>query len=260
VPYSVKPDPLLKELAGRQLPALKGFVATELKPGATLSLFVNSNGQRNPIVASWKVGAGKTLALTTDASGRWSSLWVQDGVFGPVWDKLLGWLTPQTATEQKFDVALGYRAGRVEVRLTDYSGNTEMSARPVDVAVNAPDGSKYDAILSQQAPGELAGSLEAPKPGTYYIQLKPPPGSAQTFPPLAYTVSPAVSAELPRPEPNYGLLEHLASATGGRLNPSPSELALSRPEFEQTASMSSYLVVTGMILLICEALIRRLTF
>src|ERR1700691_884918 len=35
VPYSVRPDPVLQELAGRQLPALKGFVATDLKPGAT---------------------------------------------------------------------------------------------------------------------------------------------------------------------------------------------------------------------------------
>jgi len=260
VPYSVKPDPLLQELAGRQLPALKGFVSADLKPGATLSLFVNSNGERAPIVASWKVGAGKTLAVTTDASGRWSSLWIQDGVFGPLWDKLLAWMTPQTATAQKFDVALGYRAGRIEIKLTDYSDSAQMSSRPVNATVGTPDGSRYDAILSQEAPGELAGSLEAPKPGTYYIQLKPPAGSAQTFPPLAYTVSPAVSAELPRPAPNYGLLEHLASATGGRLNPSPGELALSRPQFEQTVSMSWYLVVAAMILLIGEALIRRLTF
>jgi Ca-activated chloride channel family protein len=260
VPYSVKPDPVLKELAGRQLPALKGFVASDLKPGATLSLFVNANGERSPIVASWKVGAGKALAVTTDASGRWSSLWVQDGAFGPVWDKLLGWMTPQTATIQKFDVALGYRSGRIEISLTDYNDTVEAAVRPVNAAVSAPDGSNYDVILSQEAPGELAGSLEAPKPGTYYIQLKPPQGSAQTFPPLAYTVSPAIAMELPRPGPNYGLLEHLASATGGRLNPSPAELALSRPESEQAVSMSSYLVLAAMLLLIGEALIRRLTF
>ena len=35
VPYSTSPDPILKDLAGRRLPALKGFVATDLKPGAT---------------------------------------------------------------------------------------------------------------------------------------------------------------------------------------------------------------------------------
>ncbi|MGH7247094.1 MAG: hypothetical protein ACREH9_03230, partial [Pseudomonadota bacterium] len=113
---------------------------------------------------------------------------------------------------------------------------------------------------SQDVPGELAGNLEAPRPGTYYIELKSPLGGGATFPPLAYTVSPAVDAELPRPAPNYGLLERLASATGGRLNPSPHDIAMSRPIFEQRESFSLYLVITAMILLIVEALIRRLSF
>jgi Ca-activated chloride channel homolog len=261
VPYSVSPDPVLKDLAGRQLPPLTGFVATDLKPGANLSVFVNSGGVRAPVVASWKFGAGKGLAVTTDASGRWSSRWVENGVFGPLWDRLVAWMTPQTGTAaQKFDVALGYRAGRIEIKLTDYSDDSRTSGRPIDAVVRMPDGSKADAILSPDAPGELSGSLEAAKPGNYYIELKPPPGSDQTFPPLAYTVSAAIDAESPRPAPNYGLLEHLASATGGRLNPSPDELAMSRPQFEHTASFTPWLVVTAMILLIIEALIRRLTF
>ena len=259
VPYTVSPDPILKDLAGRRLPALKGFVATDLKPGASLSVFVDNNGARSPIVASWKFGAGKGLAVTTDASGRWSSLWVQNGILGPVWDRLIAWMTPQTPAVQKFDVALGYRAGRIEVRLTDYSENAETASRPLGAIVTGPDGGRYEAILAQDGPGELAGSIEAARPGTYNIELKPPSGG-QSLPPLAYTVSPAVDAETPRPAPNYGLLEQLASGTGGRLNPSPSELALSRPEFERAASRSGPLIIAAMLLLIVEALIRRLTF
>jgi hypothetical protein len=212
------------------------------------------------VVASWKFGAGKALAVTTDASGRWSSGWIESGVFGPLWNKIVAWMTPQTTTAQKFDVALGYRAGRIEIRLTDYSDNLLTSGRPLNAVIRMPDGSRREAILSEDAPGELSGSIEAVKPGNYYIQIKPPNGSDQTFPPVAYTVSPAIDAEAPRPAPNYGLLEQLASATGGRLNPSPDELATSRPHFEQTASFSPWLIVTAMILLIAEALIRRLTF
>lgn len=261
VPYSTAPDPVLKELAGRQLPALTGFVSTDLKPGAALSVFVNSGGMRAPVVASWRFGAGKGLAVTTDASGRWSSRWVDNGIFGPIWNKLIAWMTPQTGTTaQNFDVALGYRAGRIEIRLTDYSEGAHLSARPLDASVRMPDGARTDAILSPDAPGELSGSLEAAKPGNYYIELKAPPGSGLTFPPLAYTVSPAIEAESPRPTPNYGLLEHLASATGGRLNPSPEELALSRPQFEHSQPLAPWLVVTAMLLLIAEALVRRLTF
>jgi Mg-chelatase subunit ChlD len=261
VPYSVAPDPVLKDLAGKRLPALKGFVATDLKPGADLSLFVNSNGQRNPIVASWKFGAGKTLAVTTDASGRWSSLWVQDGVFGPLWDRLLGWMTPHGSAQQNFGVALGYRSGRIQINLTDYSPKATVSSAPINAAVTAPDGAKYSVALSQEAPGELSGSIEAPHAGTYNIELTPARAAGERkFPPLAYTVSAAIYAELPRPEPNYALLEYLAAATGGKLNPAPEQLDLPRPQFEQTASLSPWLVLSAMLLLIVEALVRRLTF
>ncbi|HVN91701.1 MAG TPA: VWA domain-containing protein [Candidatus Binataceae bacterium] len=259
-PYTVTPDPILKDMAGRRLPALKGFVSTELKPGASLSVYVNSNDRRDPILASWKYGSGKSLALTTDASGRWSSEWVRDGVFSSLWDKVIAWMTPQTQATQKFDIALGYRAGRVAVNLTDYSDNAEASPRPVDAVVTTPEGARFETVLTQQAPGELSGSFEAPKPGRYNIELKQAHGAGFTFPPLAYTVTPAVNAEVPRPAPNYGLLEHLASATGGRLNPAPEELALSRPTFEQHASLNPWLIVSAMILLILEALVRRLTF
>jgi Ca-activated chloride channel homolog len=260
VPYGVRPDPVLRELAGRQLPALKGFVSTELKPGADLSLFVNSNGQRNPIVASWKAGAGKTLAVTTDANGRWSSLWVEDGVFEPLWDRLVGWLAPQNTATQNFGVALGYRSGRIQINLTDYSANSIISNVPVTATVTAPDGGKYSIGLSREAPGELSGSIEAPQAGTYNLNLASRHPADQSFPPLAYTVSPAVYAEVPRPAPNYALLEHLATATGGKLNPSPDQINLSRPKFEQVTSLSPWLMLCGMVLLIAEVLVRRLTF
>jgi Ca-activated chloride channel homolog len=263
-PYSVAPDPVLRELAGRRLPPLKGFVATDLKPGATLSMFVDSNGLRSPIMASWKYSAGRTLAMTTDASGRWSGEWVSDGIFAPIWDKIMSWMTPpteQATAAAKFVVALGYRAGRITISLTDYSENSSGSDRPLDALVTAPDGARFETLLTPEAAGELTGSFEAPKPGTYNIVLKAPPGgTGHVFPPLAYNVTPAVSAELPQPAPNYGLLEHLASATGGRLNPSPNELAMSRPLFAQTVSLNPWLIVSAMVFLIGEALIRRLTF
>jgi uncharacterized membrane protein/uncharacterized protein YegL len=260
VPYSVRPDPVLRELAGRQLPALKGFVSTSLKPGADLSLFVNSNGQRNPIIASWKAGAGKTLAVTTDASGRWSSLWVENGVFEPLWDRLLGWLAPHNTAAQNFGVALGYRSGRIQVNLTDYSPDAAISNAPVTAMVTAPDGAKYSIVLSKEAPGELSGSIEAHRAGTYDIDLASRHAGDHTLPPLAYTVSPAVYAEVPRPAPNYALLEHLAAATGGRLNPTPGQVSLSRPKFEQSTSLSPWPLLCAMVLVIAEALVRRLTF
>ena len=89
--------------------------------------------------------------------------------------------------------------------------------------------------------------------------MRAPGDTTQTFPPLAYTVSPAVLAEVPRPAPNYGLLERLASATGGRLNPDVYAVGLGRPNLERRKSLSPFIIIAAMIILIGEALVRRLT-
>jgi Ca-activated chloride channel homolog len=261
VPLTVKPDPVLKDLAGRQLPPIKGYVSTELKPRATLDAFVNRSGAHEPLIASWHYDAGKVIAVTTDASGRWSGNWVREGVLGQLWSKMLAWMTPETAaTEQKYDVALGYRNGRVHIRLTNYSDKPTPAAGLITATITRPDGGRVQTALSEEVPGELYGSFDAPRPGTYNIALKAATAEALPFPPLAYTLSPAVDAELPRPEPNYTLLERLASGSGGRLNPSPADVGLTRPEHEVRQSMLAYPLLAAMIILIAEAFIRRLTF
>src|SRR5208337_4292345 len=115
-------------------------------------------------------------------SGRWSAPWVTSGIFGQVWDRLLSWMTPEAGGEQNFDVALGYRAGRLQIRLTDYGEHPERAARMVSATVTGPGGERNDLILSEEEPGELSGSVEAPRPGTYYISLKSTPAAkAQSF-------------------------------------------------------------------------------
>jgi Ca-activated chloride channel homolog len=258
-PHTENPDAILKDLAARQMPALKGYVSTEIKPRATMSMYVDRSGTREPVIASWKYGAGKAMALTTDASGRWSGRWVSANVFQPLWDRMLAWMTPEMPAEPKIDVALGYNAGRINIKLTDYSAEPGNAARLVTVLVKRPDGTRTETALTEEVVGELSGSIDAPAAGNYYFEVRSPAGKDKKFPPLAFTVSPSVNAELPRPEPNYGLLEQLASATGGRLNPSPAEVSTERATLERRVSMNPYLLVAAMIMLIAEALVRRLT-
>ncbi|HYA35535.1 MAG TPA: VWA domain-containing protein, partial [Candidatus Binataceae bacterium] len=251
-------DPILKDYAGRQLPPLKGFVSTELRPKATLDAYIERDGRREPLIGSWKYGAGKALAVTTDASGRWSGPWIAANIFAPLWNRLIAWTTPEISEEQKLDVALGYSEGRIRIKLIDY-GQHASTTRLVTTITSHPDGSKTETALTEEAPGEFSGSVEAPAAGTYYLEIKSMLSNKEPFPPLAYTVSPAIMAEVPRPAPNYALLEQLASATGGRLNPSTSDVEMVRPVVEERRALSAYLIVLAMILLVIETAVRRLT-
>jgi hypothetical protein len=171
-PHTTSPNPVLKDLAGRQLPPLKGYVTTELKPRASLDAYIDREGRRDPVIASWKYNAGKTLAVTTDASGRWSGPWIARNTFAPVWDRILSWMTPETATEQKLDVALGYQAGRIRLKLTDYSDQPGSESHLVTALVTPPHGGKSEMALGEEAPGEFSAAIDAPQPGTYYIEIK----------------------------------------------------------------------------------------
>ena len=71
-PRSESPDAILKDLAARQMPSIIGYVSTEIKPRATMDMYVERGDTREPVIASWRYGAGKVMAVTTDASGRWS--------------------------------------------------------------------------------------------------------------------------------------------------------------------------------------------
>src|ERR1035437_6200035 len=132
------------------------------------------------------------------------------------------------AAAPKSDVALGPNAGRINIKLTDYSAEPGNAARLATVLVTRPDGTRTETALSEEVVGELSGSIDAPAPAISYSDAPSPAGKEKKSPPLAFTVSPSVNAELPRPEPNYGLLEQLASATGGRLNPSPGAASTKR--------------------------------
>jgi Ca-activated chloride channel homolog len=260
VPQASSPNAILKGLGGRRLPPIKGYVSTQLKPGASLDAFVNRDSGREPLIASTRYGAGKTLAVTTDAGGRWASPWIRDNIFTTLWDRMLEWMTPPAQNVPKFDVAMGYLEGRVEFKLTDYDADANQTLALVNARVLRADGAREDLVLSESAPGELSGSFAAPSAGTYYIELSSgPSGKQRPFPPLAYTVSQAAFAELPRRRPNYDLLERLSAATGGRLNPPLGDTVMARPEFKHRVGFSQPLLAAAMLLVIAEALVRRLT-
>ena len=151
---------------------------------------------RAPVIASWKFGAGKTLAVTTDASGRWSSRWVENGVFGPLWDKLIAWMTPETGNAaQKFDVALGYRAGRIEIKLTDYGDDSVATlggGRSTRWFGCRTDRGRRPSFR-RTPPVRCRAAWRPPRPATITSSSSGhrPAAATRPFPPLAYTVSPA---------------------------------------------------------------------
>ena len=74
------------------VPEVDAYVATSAKDLAEVSLYTH---MEDPLLARWNVGAGKTVALTTDVNGEWASSWINWSEFPNVFVEWVKWTYPQ---------------------------------------------------------------------------------------------------------------------------------------------------------------------
>ena len=70
-----KPDeksPLLRGVGRGEIPEVAGYVIMTAKPGADVALYTDVRGEKDPLLAAWRRGRGKTVVWTSDVEGRWS--------------------------------------------------------------------------------------------------------------------------------------------------------------------------------------------
>lgn len=251
------PDsPFLKDLANRTFPPLKGYVETQAKPGARTDVSLRTNGKRPPLAASWSYGQGKAVAFTSDANGRWSAPWVGWEGFSQFWSQTLQWCLPERKQEQTkthFAATLGHSEAGLMVDLFSYGDSEE--GRAASARVQGPDGTSAALSLQRLAPGHYQGIYRTTKAGDYRVEVTPPAG--ERLGPFGYTLPPPQIAEVPQPQPNLRLLEALARATGGALNPDVSSLVQPVAPPEQNPLLP-YLIPLAMALYFFELLVRRL--
>jgi len=246
-------SPLLKGLENRAFPPVKGYVEAQAKAGARVDVTLRADGKRPLLLASWSYGQGKAAAFTSDANGRWSAPWVNWEGFGKFWTQTVRWSLPEVKhTETHFSVELGHTEDGLVIDLFSY-GTTE-EGRSALARVSSPGGGNASLPLQRLAPGHYQGIYQTGKADDYRVEITLPSG--ETLGPLGYTLPPRRAAEVPQPQPNLPLLESLAHATGGSLNPDTASLSQPVAPPEQRPLLP-YLIPLAMALYFLELLTRR---
>ena len=262
LPIANPASPLLQSLANRSFPTIRGYVATETKPGARTDVSLQVNGKRPPLLASWSYGRGKAVAFTSDANGRWSAPWVSWDGFAKFWEQAIRWTlsdgnkaseTTANQTQPHFSVELGHTNDGLVIDAFSYGTSEE--GRSAFARVSGPGSADASLALQRLAPGHYQGVYQTTKVGDYRVEVTLPTG--ENLGPLGYTLPPQSVAEVPQPQPNTPLLEALAAATGGAINPDPTSLVLpvTAPE---PHSLLSYLIPLAMAVYFLELLMRRM--
>jgi len=228
-PAQVASSPILAGI--RETPALYGYVATSAKATAQVAL---ETPRADPLLATWQYGLGRSLAWTSDATGRWAQDWVRWGGFATFWNQAARWtFGNRGAGGLAAAVRLDGERARLTVDAQDASG-AFLNDLTLSANVVSPSGETQTVPLAPVAPGRYEGAFTPATEGAYFIGVGT---TADGRPPTAAGEDPSSGSGQPSVvggrqttagwvlgySPEYAellsdpaLLTSLAAQTGGR--------------------------------------------
>jgi Mg-chelatase subunit ChlD len=258
-PVQERGSELLAGFGARAYPSVLGFMETDLKRNAQMDLAISKTDRRLPLLASWRYGKGKSIALTTDLEGRWSRNWIPWSGLQGFWGRLFDWLNPPEENlipAHEVRVSYGENGAVLDLSIYDeVSANSQYRFTIHNQAIKA------DGALNRLAPGHYQAVLPVAQRGDYRIDIVEERGGRRVpFPPVGYSLSYDLNSELPRAEFNHRLLSRMAQATGGEINPSSVPNQISTTVTKTYEPVKQPFIILAFCLFLLEIALRKFAF
>lgn len=256
-PVQERGSELLAGFSGRVYPPLRGFIETELKRGAQLDLMIPRQDRKAPLLASWRYGRGKTVALTTDLEGRWSKSWIGWSGLPGFWESILEWLQPVGDTPVPLhEVRISLSGTRPVIDLYLFEEASLDSQFRFTASSKAGENG---GAFKQIAPGHHQAALPMLAPGEYRVDITEERKNRPiAYPPVGFTSSYNPRSELPRPDINLPLLAKLAESSGGEINPTSVQIIENSTVTDTYHPLWGLLAAFAAILFLLEVAARKL--
>ncbi len=273
-PRIVSQHEILQGMEGG-IPPISGFVLTSVKENPLVEILLRSpkpvDEKNATVLATWTYGAGKAVALTTDAGQRWANSWAQWDNYDKLFSQMVRWSMRPTDDLDNFTIATDVREGKTQVIITALDQDDQfLNDLSIAGTVVTPDMTSIPLRIEQTAPGRYVGQFDSEVAGSYMIVANTGAGRA----PIRSGVNVGYSAEYRVNETNMALLRSLAElkAKGGPagelvelgLDPSqPEGAAVSNPfrrDLEPAVSNQSiwpWLILIGNCLFLADVFVRR---
>ncbi|KKO51181.1 VWA domain-containing protein, partial [Paenibacillus sp. DMB20] len=243
-------------LFGNGVPGLLGYVAATPKSSSQVVL---TSPEPDPVLARWQYGSGRTVAWTSDLTGKWSREWVSWGAFADTLTEIVKWTFPQFASSP-YEVTTEAAGNRVNLQVET---DGENPPEKLIATVTGDEAGERKVELIQEAPGRYTGQVDVSKPGAFLMSLEDATGGGGSV-----KVAPGTGFVVPY-SPEYRIssgtgeegLKQLAELTGGRV------LDWEKPEavFDREATSRrvlhdwSYpLLAAALLLWVADIAVRRL--
>jgi len=254
------PDPVTKGLDRVAMPPLHGFVATESKPRSRVALWADEE-EGSPLLATARIGLGRSLAWTSDVKPRWARDWVGTEAYTQTFTQALRWLT---ATGESSDVQASADLDRGVLTLTVDAFDAEGGFRNFlegEARFIAPDLTVRTVALQQSAPGRYVARDRVAADGSHLVGvvLKDPEGNE-----VGRAVAEAAQPYSPEYRAQGGgraLLEEVARVGRGRaITPADARAVFTPPEAPRLVPHALWppLVILAALLWLLDTAVRRL--
>lgn len=255
---------LIRGFESIAIPTIAGYVGTTKKEQATLWMETHKG---DPLLVSWRVGLGKSIAFTSDAEARWAKSWVDWEGYPKFWTQVVRFSLGARETSGLTASATIDADGvmRIEAEASDPAGNFA-NFKEVRAEVVGPDRKRAEVALRQTGPGRYAAVHRAEKVGAYLVTVAMSGGAGGAGAGQEGEIAArAIAGAAISYSPEYrisagdgGLLARVASRTGGLALAAPE--AVFRPP-EQPArvpkEVTAHLLWAAALLFLLDVAIRR---
>lgn len=226
---------------GEGVPQMNAYIATTPKGTATI---VAESPKEDPVIAEWMYGLGRTVAFTSDSTGKWSGDLARWEGYADFWNTAVARLLP--SYEEVPYLITHDRGGTYTI--TDSSRKSAF----LEVVIVDEQGKEVPFQSEPLAPGKVRVTLDA-EPGLVFFGISDDKGGL-----FEAGVSVPYSAEYKPSEPNIALLEKIAERTGGEHLQDPARVFRPHPfKSGDRKPIADWLILMAMILFFIDITLRR---
>jgi uncharacterized membrane protein/uncharacterized protein YegL len=231
-------------------PPLLGYVATKSKDTSEVLL---ESRRKDPILARWQYGLGKTAAFLSDLKDRWAVDWLTWNGYPKFWSQLVR-ETMRRRDDNEFDFRVikdGHEA-KISINAVRKDGQFR-NKLDAQVRVIGPDQAVSDVNVHQVGPGEYEAKYPLTKKGSYLFRAvgQESGGPSRV---LAYSYP----DEYHFYPPNTESLRSLSDETRGRFQPRTEDIFDANGETTALPTpLWPYLASLALVLYVADVLLRR---
>jgi uncharacterized membrane protein len=232
-------------------PPLLGYVATKSKDTSEVLL---ESRRKDPILARWQYGLGKTAAFLSDLKDRWAVDWLRWKGYPKFWSQLVR-ETMRRHDDNEFDFRVAKDGDEAKISITAIRKDGQFRNKlETQVRVVEPDQSISEVSVHQVGPGGYEAKYPLTKKGSYLFRAVGAESGG-----LSRVIAYSYPDEYHFYPPNTELLRSISNETKGRFQPRSEDIFEANGETTALPTpLWPYLAALALVLYLTDVILRRL--